>query len=52
LPTHSKSPFLSFLLTPPKWSSVKIKEVEDIEDENENVEIYSPSPPPSEAGLS
>ena len=36
LPTHSESPSLSSLLTPPKQSSVKIEEVEDIE-------MHSPS---------
>jgi len=48
LPTHSESP--SPPLIPPKRSSVKIEEVED--DENEDVEMYSPSPPLPEAGLS
>ena len=52
LPTHSKSPFPSPLLTPPKWSLVKIEEVEDIEDENKDVEMHSLSPPPSKAGPS
>ena len=37
-------------LTPPKQSSVKVEEVEDVEDED--VEMYSPSPLPSEAGPS
>jgi len=37
-------------LTPPKQSSVKVEEVEDVEDED--VEMYSPSPPPPEAGPS
>jgi len=50
LPTHSESPSLSPPLTPPKQSSVKIEEVEDVEDED--VEIYSPSPSPPEAGPS
>jgi len=50
LPTHSKSPSLSSLLTLPKWFSVKIKEVEDIEDEN--VEMNSPSPFSPKASLS
>ena len=45
LPTHSESPSLSPLLTPPKQSLVKIKEVED-------VEMYSPSSPPPEASFS
>jgi len=49
LPTHSESPSSSPPLTLPKWSSVKIEEVED--DEDEDVEIYSLSPPP-EAGPS
>jgi len=49
LPTHSESPSPSPPLTPPKQSSVKIEEVKD--DEDENVEIHSPSPPP-EAGPS
>jgi len=44
LPTHSESPSLSPLLTPPKWSSVKIEEVEDNEDKD--VEMHPPSPPP------
>jgi len=47
LPTHSESPSPSPLLTPPKRSSVKIKEVKDVEDED--VEMHSPSPPPPEA---
>jgi len=50
LPTHSESPSPSPPLTPPKRSSVKIKEVEDVEDED--VEMHSPSPPPPEAGPS
>jgi len=50
LPTHSESPSPSPPLTPPKQSSVKIEEVEDIEDED--VEMYSSSPPPPEAGPS
>jgi len=50
LPTYSESPSSSLLLTPPKRSSVKIKEVEDVEDED--VEMHSPSPSPPEAGLS
>jgi len=50
LPTHSESPSLSPPLTPPKWSSVKIEEVEDIEDED--VEMHFPSSPPPEAGPS
>ena len=37
-------------LTPPKRSSVKIEEVED--DEDKNIEMHSPSPPPPEAGSS
>jgi len=49
LPTHSESSSPSPPLTPPKWSSVKIEEIED--DEDEDVEMYSPSPP-SQAGLS
>jgi len=49
LPTHSESPSLSFPLTPSKWSSVKIEEVED--DEDKDVEMHLPSPPPPEAGL-
>jgi len=36
-------------LTLPKWSSVKIEKVKDNEDED--VEMYSPSPPSPEAGL-
>jgi len=43
LPTHSESPSPSSPLTPPKRSSVKIEEVED-------VEMHSPSPSSSEAG--
>jgi len=50
LPTHSESSFPSPPLTPPKWSSVKIEEVEDTEDED--VEMHSPSPSPPEAGPS
>jgi len=50
LPTHSESPSLSPPLTPPKQSSVKIKEVED--DEDENVEMHSLSPSSPEAGPS
>jgi len=50
LPTHSESPSPSPLLTPPKWSSVKIEEIED--DEDEDVEMHSPSPPSPEAGPS
>jgi len=50
LPTHSESPSPSPPLTPPKWSSVKIEEIED--DEDENVEMHSPSSPSSEAGPS
>jgi len=46
--THSEFPSPSPPLTPPKWSSVKIKEVEDVEDED--VKMYSPSPPLPEAG--
>ena len=37
-------------LIPPKWSSVKIEEVEDVEDED--VEMHSPSPSSPEAGPS
>jgi len=50
LPTCSESPSLSPPLISPKWSSVKIEEVEDNEDED--VEMHSPSPPPPEAGPS
>jgi len=50
LPTHSESPFPSPPLTPSKQSSVKIEEVEDIEDKD--IEMYSPSPSPPEAGPS
>jgi len=50
LPTHSESPFLSPLLTLSKWSSVKIEEVEDVEDKD--IEMYSPSPSPPKAGPS
>jgi len=45
LPTHSESPSPSSPLTPSKWSSVKIEEVED-------VEMYFPSLPPSKASPS
>jgi len=44
LPTHSESPFLFPPLIPPKQSSVKI--------EDEDVEMYSPSPSSSKAGPS
>jgi len=50
LPTHSESLSLSSPLTPPKWFSVKIEEVED--DEDEDVEMHSPSPPPPKASPS
>ena len=50
LPTHSESLSPSPLLTPPKRSSVKIKEVED--DEDEDVKMHFPSPPSPEAGPS
>jgi len=50
LPAHSESPSLPSPLTLPKWSLVKIEEVEDVEDED--VEMNSPSPFPPEAGLS
>ena len=50
LPTHLESPSPSPLLTPSKWSLVKIEKIEDVE--NEDVEMYSPSPPSSEAGPS
>jgi len=50
LPTHSESLSPSPPLTPPKRSSVKIEDIEDIEDED--VEMYSPSPPPPKAGPS
>jgi len=50
LPTHSESPSSFPLLIPSKQSSVKIKDIEDIEDED--VEIHSPSPPPPEASPS
>jgi len=48
--TYSESPSPSFLLTPPKWSSVKIEEVED--DEDKDVEMHSPSLSPPKAGPS
>ena len=48
LPTHSESPSPSPLLTPPKWFSVKIEEVEDVKDED--IEMHFPSPSPPEAG--
>jgi len=50
LPTHSESPSPFPPLTPPKWSSVKIKEIEDIKDKD--VEMHFPSPSPPEAGPS
>jgi len=50
LPTHLESPSPSPPLIQPKWSSVKIEEVEDVEDED--VEMYSLSSSPPEAGLS
>jgi len=50
LPTHSESLSSYPPLTPPKQFSVKIKEVEDIEDKD--VEMHSPSPPPPKAGPS
>jgi len=50
LPTHSESPSPFPLLTLPKWSSVKIEEVEDVEDED--IEMHSPSPFSPEAGSS
>jgi len=50
LPTHSESPSPSPPLTPSKWSSVKIEEVED--DEDKDVEMHPPSPPSPEAGPS
>jgi len=49
-PTHSESPSPTSLLTPPKWSSVKTEEVEDIEDKD--VEMHSPSPLSPEASPS
>ena len=48
LPTHSESPSLSPPLTPPKRSSVKIKKVEDVEDED--IEMYFLSSSSPEAG--
>jgi len=50
LPTHSESPSPSPLLISPKQFSVKIEEIEDIEDED--VEMHSPSPSSPEAGPS
>jgi len=50
LPTHSESSSPSPPLIPPKWSSVKIEEVED--DKDKDVEIHSPSPPPPKASPS
>jgi len=50
LPTHSESPSPSPPLISPKWSLVKIEEVEDVEDKD--VEMHSPSPFPPEAGPS
>ena len=49
LPTHSESLSPSSPLTLPKWSSVKIEEVED--DKDKDIEIHSPSLPFPEAGL-
>jgi len=48
--THSESPSPSPPLTPPKWSSVKIEEVDNNDDKD--VEMHSPSPSPPEVGLS
>jgi len=48
LPTHSESPSPSSLLTPPKWFSVKIEEVEDVKDKD--IEMHFLSLSPSEAG--
>jgi len=48
--TYSESLSSSPPLTPPKRSSVKIEEVEDVEDED--VEMHSLSPPSPEAGPS
>jgi len=50
LPTHLESSPPSPPLISPKWSSVKIEEVED--DEDKDVEMHSPSLPSPEAGLS
>ena len=50
LPTHLESPSPSPLLILPKWSSVKIEEVEDVEDKD--VKMYFPSPSSSEASTS
>jgi len=50
LPTHSESPSPSPLLISPKQFSVKIEEIEDIEDED--VEMHSPSPSSPEVGPS
>jgi len=50
LPTHSEPPSPFPPLTPPKQSSVKIEEIEDVEDED--VEMHSLSPSPPEAGPS
>ena len=50
LPTHLESPSPSPPLIQPKWSSVKIEEIEDVEDKD--VEMHSPSFSPPEAGLS
>ena len=49
LPTHLESPSPSPPLIQPKWSSVKIEEIEDVEDKD--VEMHSPSPPPPEAEI-
>jgi len=50
LPTYSEFPSPSPPLILPKWSSVKIKKVEDVEDKD--VEMHSPSPSSPEASLS
>jgi len=45
LPTHSESPSPSPPLISPKWSSVKIKEVEEVEDKDVEMYLQSPSSP-------
>jgi len=48
--TYLEFPSPSPLLIPPKQFSVKIEEVEDVE--NQDIEIHSPSPSPSKISFS